>query len=141
MNVGPAQGEDIGSGSGKAGPAGPVLRDEDIPAAVVVDYPSDVIVREMRQIEVPLVGEAPDPFARVEQQSRPERTRAALCIDVLPGGHRRLGFFCGSRRGSRACEACRQRAEEDCGFDARHGVGQYGPVIAREQRGVGGALP
>jgi hypothetical protein len=78
MNVGPAQGEDIGSGSGKAGPAGPVLRDENIPAAVVVDYPSDVIVREMRQIEVPLVGEAPDPFARVEQQSRPERTRAAL---------------------------------------------------------------
>jgi hypothetical protein len=108
---------------------------EDVAAAVVVDDPADVAGRKVIEVEIPFVGEAPDPFARVEQSSRPALSGPPIRIDLLTGC-RRAGP--GERRQVRlAAGAGRRESEhgkENRGLDGSHRVTQYGsdPVVRPE---------
>jgi hypothetical protein len=103
MHVPPAQREDVDLGVRELRTARAVLRHEHVPAAVVVKDPPDVAGLEMREVEIALVNQAPDPLARVEQAAGPPLPGATARIDVLAGRRRvRLDPRGGVRLAARA---------------------------------------
>ena len=60
-----------------------ILGDEDVTGSVVVKDPADVAAQKVVEIEVSLVGQAPDALARVEEVPRTELPRAPPSIDHL----------------------------------------------------------
>jgi len=105
MDVLPTQRQNVELRVGELGSSDAVLGDEHVAAAVVVQNPAEMAGGEVVEVEVALVGEAPDPLARVEEGARAALPRAPAGVDVLPGcdrsrllvGHR-LRLPVGARR-------------------------------------------
>ena len=139
MDVLPAKREDVECGLREGGASRPAFRDEDVAAPFVVEDPADVTVREVLEIEVPLVREAPDSLAGVVKPSRASLPGAPLRVDVLT---RCGGLRCDHRRRGRLLVGARRRerhqAQEDSGLDAPHHSFQYGSFAlfgpSREER-------
>jgi len=83
-------------------------------AAVVVQDPADVALEKMIQVEVALVGEAPDPLARVVEIAGSSLPGAPLRIDVLPRGR---GPGVRRRRGARRLSRARRKKGHGCQAD------------------------
>jgi hypothetical protein len=133
MDVPPAERQHVESRVRELGPAAPVLGNEDVSAPFVVKDPADVAAGKVSEVEVSLVGEAPDPFARVVQRAGTTFSGPSGRVDVLPrrcrlrlGSLHRTGRLAGARRGQR------QEAEEDRRVKMPHDGIQYGSAAVRE---------
>jgi hypothetical protein len=135
MDVLPAERQHVELCVGELRASAAMLGNEDVAAALVVKDPADVTAREVIEVEVPLVGEAPDPLARVVQRSRAALPGAPTGIDLLTGcrrpglgGGRQVRLAAGAGRGER------QHGEEKAGLDGSHRIAQYGsePVVRPE---------
>ena len=110
MDMFPAKRQNVEPGARKRRAGAAILRYEHVAAAVVVEDPADVTVEKVLQVEVALVGEAPDPFARVVERAGAALPRAPLRVDVQLLGHRAILDGWGI---ARPFSGARQRSRQD----------------------------